>query len=359
MKSEKECLTYIMDCMKEFSSSDINLLKKIPAYVYKFGLDYTMEFLFTKRSENDSERHIFQFIYHYLFGEEGMNKDQCKFPSDNRSYAECVRDTMKLCKTAILISVHPESNNANKKYNVQLKGKEYMTRIEHTEQELLDIQNSYLHYYFTSSKKDLFVRTPNIPKEYIHHKKNKIRSIYSKEKWYTLNFPLQRFGESRMLIGAGQTIKKELYFHMNFLYGIPELPATAIKGVFRSFCEQDGHISEAKIKNWFGDEENEGKIIFLTATPEQYTIKKDIISNQYGNYYQQSQTGGKMNFPTLKEPNLVNFYAVEIKDMTIQMIIGKDNRDKDDIEKAFLECIQVCNFGAKGAVGYGYLEKKN
>lgn len=100
--------------MKEFSSSDINLLKKIPAYVYKFGLDYTMEFLFTKRSENDSERHIFQFIYHYLFGEEGMNKDQCKFPSDNRSYAECVRDTMKLCKTAILISVHPESNNANK-----------------------------------------------------------------------------------------------------------------------------------------------------------------------------------------------------------------------------------------------------
>ena len=171
MKSEKECLTYIMDCMKEFSSSDINLLKKIPAYVYKFGLDYTMEFLFTKRSENDSERHIFQFIYHYLFGEEGMNKDQCKFPSDNRSYAECVRDTMKLCKTAILISVHPESNNANKKYNVQLKGKEYMTRIEHTEQELLDIQNPYLHYYFTSSKKGLFVRTPNIPKEYIHHKK--------------------------------------------------------------------------------------------------------------------------------------------------------------------------------------------
>ena len=40
-----------------------------------------------------------------------------------------------------------------------------------------------------------------------------------------------------------------------------------------------------------------------------------------------------MNFPTLQKPNLVNFYAVEIKDMTIQMIIGKDNRDKDDIEK--------------------------
>jgi len=359
LKSEKDCLTYIMDCMKEFSSSDMNLLKKIPSYVQKFGLDYTMEFLFTKRSGNNSERHIFQFIYYYLFGEEGMKKDKYKFPSDNESYVECVRDTVKLCETAILMSVNPESNSANKNCNDQLKEKEYMTRIEDTEQELLDIQNPYLHYYFTSSKKDLIGRTPNIPRDYIEHKKNKIQSIYTKEKWHILNFPLQRFGESRMLIGTGQTIKKDLYFHMNFLYGIPELPATAIKGVFRSFCEQDGHISEPKIKNWFGDEENEGQIIFLTATPEQYTIKKDIISNQYGNYYQQSQIGKDMDFPTLEKPNLVNFYAVEIKDMTIQMIIGKDNRDKDDIEKAFLECIQVCNFGAKGAVGYGYLEKKN
>lgn len=163
---------------------------------------------------------------------------------------------------------------------------------------------------------------------------------------------------SRLIVGLGEPSVKETGLCVDFLYGMPILPGTAIKGVFRHFCEdklEAGTPERERIENWFGNEKHEGELIFLDSIPEKYSIVEDVISNHYQSYYQ-----GENNYPTEEKPNLVSYKSVRVDRMRIVILIKTDpTRDeKAQVYNLFQECLKECSFGARGSVGYGYLQEE-
>lgn len=163
---------------------------------------------------------------------------------------------------------------------------------------------------------------------------------------------------SRLIVGLGEPSVKETGLCVDFLYGMPMLPGTAIKGVFRHFCEdklEAGTPERERIENWFGNEKHAGELIFLDSIPEKYSIVEDVISNHYQNYYQ-----GENNYPTEEEPNLVSYKSVRVDKMRI-VILKKTDLTRDEnkqVYNLFHECLKECSFGARGSVGYGYLQEE-
>lgn len=164
--------------------------------------------------------------------------------------------------------------------------------------------------------------------------------------------------DSRLAVGLGEPSVKETGLCVDHLYGMPMLPGTAIKGVFRHFCEgkvEDGGLEREKTEGWFGSEDKAGKLIFLDSIPEKYSIEDDVISNHYKDYYQ-----GKEKSPKEQEPNLVKFKSVRIDLMRIVILQSNDSArdEKTQVFDLFRECLKECSFGARGAVGYGYLQEE-
>jgi len=163
----------------------------------------------------------------------------------------------------------------------------------------------------------------------------------------------------RLLIGAEQSIY-EISIRLHHIYGIPYIPSTAIKGVVRShfiekyFYDEKNSEQEAfkddDFKNYFGTQEQEGKIVFLDAFPTtKPIIKVDIMNPHYGHYYNDGEA------PTdTKNPIPINFLTVE--DTTFQFLIGFKDEVDNSFTKLFKEALTEHGIGAKTAVGYGYFE---
>ena len=149
----------------------------------------------------------------------------------------------------------------------------------------------------------------------------------------------------RLLIGGEQSIY-ETSIRLHHIYGIPYIPSTAIKGVVKSYIEQEGKLDD--FIDMFGSQDQEGKIVFFDAFPTtKPTIKVDIMNPHYGHYYNEGKA------PTDdKNPIPINFLTVE--DTTFQFLIGfKDKVDKGFVD-LFKEALTEHGIGAKTAVGYGY-----
>jgi len=167
--------------------------------------------------------------------------------------------------------------------------------------------------------------------------------------------------DHRLLIGAEQSIY-ETSIRLHHIYGIPYIPSTAIKGVVRShfiekyFYKEENSEQKAleddDFKNYFGTQEQEGRIVFFDAFPTtKPKIKIDIMNPHYGDYYSKGEA------PTdTKNPIPINFLTVE--NTAFQFLIGfKDGIDKSFIG-LFTEALTDHGIGAKTAVGYGYFEEK-
>ena len=108
----------------------------------------------------------------------------------------------------------------------------------------------------------------------------------------------------RLKIGAEQSIY-ETSIRLHHIYGIPYIPASAIKGVVRSYYilekfankleeykdrynkfEEEVLFKDDDFKKVFGSQEQEGKIIFFDAFPiKEPNLKVDIMTPHYGEYY--------------------------------------------------------------------------
>ena len=184
-------------------------------------------------------------------------------------------------------------------------------------------------------------------------------------KIYDIKLPL----DYRLLIGGEQSIY-ETSIRLHHIYGIPYIPASAIKGVVRShfiykyfyeklqeykdrynLFEQEILFEDNDFKNYFGIQIQEGKIVFFDAFPiSKPTIKVDIMNPHYGHYYNDGEA------PTDdKNPIPKNFLTVE--NTTFQFLIGfKDEKDENFIN-LFKEALTEHGIGAKTAVGYGYFKE--
>jgi len=185
-------------------------------------------------------------------------------------------------------------------------------------------------------------------KENLEFYKLKINEYYQNiEK---LNLKFSEFSlriDYRLIIGSEQSIY-ETSIRLHHIYGIPYIPASGIKGVVRSYLEQEKKLD--RYIDLFGDEDKEGKIIFFDAFPiSQPKIKVDIMNPHYGDYYNKNEA------PTdTQKLNPINFLTVE--DTTFGFIIAS----RDEIDNSFIllfeKALKDHGIGGKTAVGYGYFD---
>ena len=210
--------------------------------------------------------------------------------------------------------------------------------------------------------KDFFKKNWNKYKEFINNYYYNIKKLnlqFSK----VLNFKLSY----RLLIGAEESIY-ETSLRLHHIYGIPYIPASAIKGVIRNYYinkyyeEELQTMSIEQLENnllkdddfiyYFGTQKKEGEIIFFDAFPVTYPkLQKDIINCHYSDYYTKDKP------PTdTQKPN--PFIFLTIKDCEFDFYIASQK----DIDNIIIELMQEAftNFGigAKTAVGYGYFTKE-
>ncbi|OPJ62774.1 type III-B CRISPR module RAMP protein Cmr6 [Clostridium oryzae] len=179
------------------------------------------------------------------------------------------------------------------------------------------------------------------------------------ERYFWINFECEV--NDKMVIGLGEPSVHEANITLHNIYGIPFIPAQAIKGTFRNYLEQEiGSLDNDKVKRIFGDETNQGKVIFLDAFPEQkYAIQDDIIAKHHADYY-----SDKCKFPLdTDKVDLVKFPVV--KEAKFKITIGIE-RNIDIMKrecsyefayflvKNLSDALELQGLGAKTSVGYGY-----
>lgn len=197
----------------------------------------------------------------------------------------------------------------------------------------------------------------------------------------------------RLIVGLGNESVYETSMTLHHIYGIPYIPASAVKGVVRSwiitelfdsiekqsiqdagFCDIFGCPKKIKEQESHYKEDRQGKIWFFDAFPTSAPqIKVDIMNSHYQPYYGATDDTPPADYhPT--NPRV--FLTVGEKDaneepLKFQFIIGIKEKDSNkDIQsgkfegrKPFDVAYEYLNkaltqhgIGAKTAVGYGYMK---
>ena len=198
---------------------------------------------------------------------------------------------------------------------------------------------------------------------------------------------------TRLIIGIGGASVYEVGLTLHHVYGIPYIPASAIKGLTRSwmiqsqfnndegkalgekeFCDLFGCPAEWKDENnkpWSSyyekNKENEsdpgerqGNIIFFDAFPTQFPkIEEDVMNVHYPDYYR-----GEAPPTDFQSPNPIAFLTVAVG-TPFQFLIGMKQNDSyldtnplSKAETLLKEALTHHGIGAKTAVGYGYFKQE-
>ncbi len=197
------------------------------------------------------------------------------------------------------------------------------------------------------------------------------QSAYNR--WYTMMSAMKAtlFNASldwRMVIGLGGESVLETDITLHHLYGIPFIPASALKGLTRAYLtgEVEGYRSDKidndneEVKRIFGSQEHAGTVIFFDAMPTDGKVAfvLDIMNPHYSEYY----AGNK---PPTNDQNPVPVTFLTITNTTFTFALATRNASKEqhvkDLEqvKAWLqEALQKYGVGGKTSAGYGYFKKE-
>lgn len=208
----------------------------------------------------------------------------------------------------------------------------------------------------------------------------RINYSHIKEQFENLEYDITSFKLKQngpMVIGLGNQSVNETSMTFHHTYGIPYIPAQAIKGVVRNYiiinhfnCDENEALDDKGFKNIFGytkdNKASKGKVIFFDAFPvnDKVKIEKDIMTVHYKEYYNKDNC-----YPTDdQEKNIIDFFTLE--DSTFEFLLGYDLGEKDNkedlivknnkeyhIEKLLKEALINMGIGAKTSVGYGYFKK--
>lgn len=170
-------------------------------------------------------------------------------------------------------------------------------------------------------------------------------------------------------LGLPHPVENGLTWHPTL--GVPFLAGSAIKGLLRAWVEiWDDTDRDQRLKNWFGEQDEAGKLIFFDAIPiKPVTLTADILTPHYGLWYEK---GHKIEGNDLEEivskhhdklpadwhePVPVPFLAVKSAKFLIS-IAARNSKDKNMAATAFESLLQALEFtgaGSKTAVGYGHM----
>lgn len=178
-----------------------------------------------------------------------------------------------------------------------------------------------------------------------------------------------------LVVGLGTESVHETSMTLHHIYGIPYIPASAVKGVVRSWIITNhfNNSEEAALKDQgfclsfgcpakgsFFKKAYKGGLVFMDAFPVgKISIKKDIINPHYSKYY----SGGDTPPADYLSPVPVNFLIVH--NTKFKFLLGtNENKNITEgkfVNKSILEigkiwlpkALKEHGIGAKTAVGYG------
>lgn len=228
--------------------------------------------------------------------------------------------------------------------------------------------------------------------EIIQRNKNIIEKLNSTY-WDSESFEM--VNDWRLVVGLGAHHPYETSMTFEHLYGIPIIPGSSLKGVFRAYCiykavnmdiKQVNQIDEDiekkdenmvleilkkyKADGWnslkeierilllVGNQSYSANLIFLDAVPvEKIKFKKDIMTPHFAKYYSEK------SYPNDTEsPIPIQFLTIENTKFKFFFILDKKRLSKDtDKIKEYVktntkEALILFGIGAKTNVGYGHFK---
>ncbi len=166
----------------------------------------------------------------------------------------------------------------------------------------------------------------------------------------------------RLIVGMGNPSVYETSMTLHHIYGIPYIPASAVKGILRSWIIQtcfgvtnkseEEAESNKLFKYIFGTQEKQGKVYFFDAYPQHPPkIEVDIINVHYPDYY-----GGEKPPTDFQKLNPIPFLTVGAKstdnetDQAFKFYIGiknNENKQVNEIDNEFFKKLTQTQEGKK------------
>jgi CRISPR type III-B/RAMP module RAMP protein Cmr6 len=191
--------------------------------------------------------------------------------------------------------------------------------------------------------------------------------VYERWRRATVAMQAEHFSaktDRRMVVGLGGETVLETDLTLHYLYGIPFIPGSALKGLTRAYVtgEVAGHkskkidLDDPEVQRVFGTQKDAGSVIFFDAMPVNGKVELDldIMNAHYPQYY------GQQQLPTNdQDPNPVTFLTVT--QTTFMFALAprrpKHAKDADDVKLAmqWLQmALQEYGVGGKTSAGYGF-----
>ncbi|WP_257266086.1 type III-B CRISPR module RAMP protein Cmr6 [Endozoicomonas sp. ONNA2] len=178
--------------------------------------------------------------------------------------------------------------------------------------------------------------------------------------------------------GMGNEHPVENGFLWHPTLGTPYLPGSAVKGLLRSWLEQNlepGTQRQELLHQWFGSkgkkpeeqqhENQAGDLIFHDAIPVGATrVRADIMTPHMGKWYEKGGEGSPANSPDtipadwhnpIPVPFLVTTRASFL--FAVSPRTGAMNDGIDDVMKFLGNALEELGAGAKTAAGYGSMQR--
>jgi len=170
----------------------------------------------------------------------------------------------------------------------------------------------------------------------------------------------------KLAIGIGEESPYDdlLLMTLHPLYGLPYLPATAIKGMLLSYYEQTDKIKEEERNKLFGSKKDASQLVFFDTFPKEndFQIDFDVFTPHYGDYY-----GGKgtvaptddqdtkvITFPCVKNGRNGKKTSFDVYIACRDEKLGQQY--SETLYSGLEEAFRFYGIGAKTALGYGLSE---
>lgn len=162
---------------------------------------------------------------------------------------------------------------------------------------------------------------------------------------------------SRLSIGFGDAGPLDTGLTLHRLYGIPYLPASAVKGACRAWAQRTANADEAKAcQRIFGDQSAGGEVYFYDAYPENNLFELDIINPHYGKYYESKK--GDVPPADYHSPVPILFLTVA-PGVSFRFVLAcKDRALLDQANKWLSAAMAQSGIGAKKSLGYGEISQE-
>lgn len=177
----------------------------------------------------------------------------------------------------------------------------------------------------------------------------------------------------KLVVGLGEHSVFETNLKIHHTYGVAYIPASAVKGCFRSHIiqkyfggQEDNTKEDQCFIEIFGGENSatsfRGNVIFIDSFPyKSFEIKKDVMTPHYQNEYTDCGNITPIKFLAVKNTcfrfalRINNKCLLKDDNSAIKLEEGQDVRDF--IAQELVEMITTHGIGAKTSVGYGYFKE--